>query len=339
MQSGNKKIGDTVMSHPREPKRRRLAGDSSARVGHSSHGTVSESHNSADDYFSDSEENDNLQIPSDTHAALLFLLKHFPKEGGLSRFPIILQHTIYTVIHDPGKADRELDNMLRDGIIRRFDSGTGPGETFIALSKDYNKELARWCSLNDSEDPNSSRSAASKSPSSSVSMAKGSAANVPDERKSASSLFSKFCKIAQNTCTMSITRFELESQLSYTSKSDGASSTTSKDMDAFIRELISAGFLTHQTQNISVESYFFSIPGAGLLVKNLVAGRKEMLAIICRAKYREMLKSKLMAKRLKKTCFRSDTILRDLVGSRTVLSVPTTSGALVRYVGAKGRKR
>ena len=311
--------------------------------------------------YEDDPEDVEALLPSDTHAALQFLMNQFPAVSGLSRFPIVLQHTLYTVIHDRGKVDRELDNLLRDGKIRRFDAATGQGHTFVALSHDYHRELARWCTIQErtsrSEGAESrtftsaagaataglfsssvySSSSTAATSSSSSSTSDNSALSSTSQHDSAPiSLYARFCKIAQKSRSMSITRLELERRLG---EGRHTSEIASKTIDDLLRNLISEGFLTHQTQNISVESYFYSVPGAGLVVRNLIAGRKEMLAILGRAKYREMLRSKMVARNLKKTCFRTDLVLRDLTGSGVVLSVPTTSGPLIRLIDRKNGKR
>jgi hypothetical protein len=336
----------------------------------------------ADDLFADDDgDQDDLDalLPSDTHAALQFLLNQFPAVGGLSRFPLVLQHTLYTIVHDRGKVDRELDHLLRDGKIRRFDAATGPGQAFVALSLDYHKELARWCAMkegfhNQGEagsvgytgaavgggggggTSSSSSSSVSSSPSdgaaSSSSSSSADAAGTADDfdfgrpgphldtppPPPPPSLQVRFCKIAQETRSMSITRLELERRLG----EGGAAGNGGKAIDVLLRNLVSERLLTHQTQNISVESYFFSVPGTGLVVKNIIAGRKELLAVLEKKKYREMLRSKIVARRLTKTCFRTDTVLRDLTGSGLVLPVSTTSGALIRLIGrkkGKGKRR
>ena len=209
-------------------------------------GTASATKSSA---AGDSEDEDDLGavLPSDTHAALIFLLRQFPAVEGLSRFPLVLQHTIYTVIHDRGKVDRELDHLLRDGKIRRFDSATGPGQAFVALSHDYNREVSRWCALQDGSllsDSQSTEStgdaavSAGKSSSRSPAGPSGNTSVLHEDNGSAScceaaqSLHARFCRL-QRERSMSITRLELERKLN-----EGSNVGGKRAIDGFLRQLV-----------------------------------------------------------------------------------------------------
>jgi serine/threonine kinase 19 len=224
----------------------------------------------------------NFQIMSDTHAAIRLLLAEFPGEGGLSPFPVILKHQIYTIIQDRSIVEKQLDQLLQEKIIRRFDSATGRGECFVCLNIDYEKHMEELAAAH-SSDP----------------------------------LISSFCALATANKSIDITRMDLESKLE------------TSNIDSLVRFLTSRGYLSMRTQRLNVECYMFSIP-CGTLVKNILNGRRELLAILKRKKFRELLQTKLIQLPLKTSCMRTRTVLRDLVGSNTVTKVDTTSGPLVR---------
>jgi serine/threonine kinase 19 len=225
---------------------------------------------------------------SDTHAAIRLLLSHFPAEVGLSPFPVILKHQIYTVVTDRSNVDKELDQLVQEQVVRCFDSATGINECFVCLNSDYVEYIKQWA--HDHQD---------------------------------NPLIQSFCKFTILSKSVDITRGDLEIVLKDSNIND------------LIRTLTSNGFLTMQTQRLNIECYLFSIPSIGRVVQNILNGRKEILAILKRKKFHEMLQSKLLAVQLKKSCMRTSSVVRDLVGNDTLISTSTTSGPLIRWVKRK----
>lgn len=224
---------------------------------------------------------------SDTHAAIRVLLADFPAEGGLSPFPVILKHQIYTIVHNRSSVEKELDQLIQDRIVRRFDSATGTGECFICLNEDYVNHLNAWSSIGKN------------------------------------SLISSFCDFATRNLSVDVTRIDLETVLD------------NDHINDLVRLLTSRGYLTMKTQRMSAESYLFSVPSIGAVVQNILNGRREVLAMLKRSKFRELLETKLLSYSLKKTCMKTKLVLRDLVGSDRVISTKTTSGPLIRMKAAR----
>lgn len=98
--------------------------------------------------------------------------------------------------------------------------------------------------------------------------------------------------------------------------------------DKHISLLINAGLLTRQLADSN--SYWFSIPNVGMLLKSLSQGRKELLSFLNRRKYKEMLLSPLEKRRLRFSQLDMRFHLRDLIGSGHLKIVPTPVGSLVR---------
>ena len=234
---------------------------------------------------------------SDTHAAIRSLLSDFPAEGGLSPFSVVLKHQIYTIVTNRSSVEKELDHLIQEKVVRRFDSATGRSECFICLNDDYVKYMTEWSSAEHTK----------KNP--------------------LATLIQTFCDLALLNKSISITRADLELELGTT------------DIDDLVRLLTSQGFLTIQTQRLNVECYLFSIPLIGRVVKNVLMGRKEILGVLKRKKFRELLQSKLLALPLKTSCMRTSSIIRDLVGNGTVISTPTTSGPLIRMKSYEKKKK
>jgi len=90
--------------------------------------------------------------------------------------------------------------------------------------------------------------------------------------------------------------------------------------------LMHAGFLLIK----DAQSYWFSCPYSGLFLQNVVQGRKEILSLIRKKRFHEILESVIIRKRLRRSIFRVQYLLEDLLASGELQSVKTTSGTLLR---------
>ncbi|KAG0224770.1 Serine/threonine-protein kinase 19 [Actinomortierella wolfii] len=88
---------------------------------------------------------DVAQIPTDTHAAIEYLLAQLDprkvKDGKV--FPkVCMVHQIYGIVKDHTTVDRTLDQMLKKGTIRKFFlGGTGSDEFAIMFTTDYVQQI------------------------------------------------------------------------------------------------------------------------------------------------------------------------------------------------------
>ncbi|GJM98215.1 hypothetical protein PR202_ga15204 [Eleusine coracana subsp. coracana] len=99
--------------------------------------------------------------------------------------------------------------------------------------------------------------------------------------------------------------------------------------DKHITLLMNAGLLTHQL--IDPNIYWFAIPSIGPVLKGLSQqGRKEILSLLNRKKYKEMLLSSLEKTRLRLSPLDTRFLLRDLIGSGHIKTVQTPTGLLAR---------
>ncbi|CAN1245113.1 Serine/threonine-protein kinase 19 [Linum grandiflorum] len=101
-----------------------------------------------------------------------------------------------------------------------------------------------------------------------------------------------------------------------------------KVKDAHISLLINAGFLTRQL--IDPNRYWFTIPSIGVILKGISQGRKELLSLLNRRRYKEMMLALLEKKRLRMSPLDIRFHLRDLIGSGHLKTVSTPSGLVVR---------
>lgn len=98
-----------------------------------------------------------------------------------------------------------------------------------------------------------------------------------------------------------------------------------KDDD--ITQLVKACVLTVRT----VGSFWLAVPNTGLFMKSLIRGRKAILTMIKKSKYKEILKNDLEQRKLPKLCRLGLTYhIQDIIGADLIHSVQTTSGQLLR---------
>ncbi|XVF81004.1 hypothetical protein PTKIN_Ptkin15bG0121600 [Pterospermum kingtungense] len=99
-----------------------------------------------------------------------------------------------------------------------------------------------------------------------------------------------------------------------------------KDED--ISLLVNAGLLTRQL--IDPSMYWLAIPNIGSILKGLSQGRKELLSLLNRRRYKEMMLAPLEKKRLRFSPLDMRFHLRDLIGSGHLKTDHTPTGIVVR---------
>ncbi|GMI66435.1 hypothetical protein like AT2G20495 [Hibiscus trionum] len=98
--------------------------------------------------------------------------------------------------------------------------------------------------------------------------------------------------------------------------------------DEHVSLLINAGLLTRQL--IDPNMYWFAIPNIGSILKGLSQGRKELLSLLNRRRYKEMMLAPLEKKRLRFSPLDMRFHLRDLIGSGHIKTAHTPTGIVVR---------
>ncbi|XP_024024671.1 serine/threonine-protein kinase 19 homolog isoform X2 [Morus notabilis] len=101
-----------------------------------------------------------------------------------------------------------------------------------------------------------------------------------------------------------------------------------KVKDEHISLLINAGLLTRQL--IDPNMYWFTIPNIGSILKGISQGRKEVLSLLNRRRYKEMMLASLEKKHLRLSSLDMRFHLRDLIGSGHLKIVQTPTGLVVQ---------
>ncbi|XVE77937.1 hypothetical protein DITRI_Ditri13aG0104300 [Diplodiscus trichospermus] len=98
--------------------------------------------------------------------------------------------------------------------------------------------------------------------------------------------------------------------------------------DEHISLLINAGLLTRQL--IDPSMYWLAIPNVGSILKGLSQGRKELLSLLNRRRYKEMMLAPLEKKHLRFSPLDMRFHLRDLIGSGHLKIAHTPTSIVVR---------
>lgn len=79
--------------------------------------------------------------PSDAHAAVLLLRSELPGTLEATIPKIVFQHQVYTIVSNRTLADRQLEQLRREKIIRVFKLGSQADEMAIMLRQDYDTHV------------------------------------------------------------------------------------------------------------------------------------------------------------------------------------------------------
>ena len=99
-----------------------------------------------------------------------------------------------------------------------------------------------------------------------------------------------------------------------------------------MRQLQQAGLLRLDTQCVSANVFWLGIPRIGKFVKQVAAGRREVLQLLKRQRYKELLRSELDNRKLRFSTLGMDFHLTDLFGLELVEKKATTRGDLIKLV-------
>eukprot|EP01097_Dermamoeba_algensis_P010566 TRINITY_DN7885_c0_g1_i1.p1 TRINITY_DN7885_c0_g1~~TRINITY_DN7885_c0_g1_i1.p1 ORF type:complete len:139 (+),score=23.71 TRINITY_DN7885_c0_g1_i1:454-870(+) len=102
------------------------------------------------------------------------------------------------------------------------------------------------------------------------------------------------------------------------------------DIEDFITFCVQNGLLL----NHGASTYAFFVPGRDVsaLMNCFLSGREEVVSLIRRLKFKEILLKDLRKKKLKNSFLGAELHVRDLIGQDELESVSTSSGPLIKLV-------
>ncbi|MBA0832097.1 hypothetical protein Goarm_016507 [Gossypium armourianum] len=239
---------------------------------------------------------------SDTNVALRMMRAQFPQIDKVAIQPFILQSQLYSSVKDRTQVDRELESLRRDKVVRIFKLNTGQDDHGIMFLEDYLKQLEH-------------------------------VVKRMEEKKQGDVDVFKWFKghVIESKLEPCIEHEELYALLSL----------GGQVKDGHISLLINAGLLTRQL--IDPNMYWFAIPNIGSVLKGLsrcctysvlillgLQGRKELLSLLNRRRYKEMMLAPLEKMRLRLSPLDMRFHLRDLIGSGHLKTAHTPSGIVVQ---------
>ena len=265
-----------------------------------------------------------VHIPSDEEAAIEMLLRDgWRLWSGEKADPlaVITESQLYTVIHDKSAVDMAVQRLSRRGSILRFQLASARDDYGIVRCSDVISMIAS--KIHDATRPKEKA------------FLRIFAMRVLSQCRCDVEIFnSNLMDILSGNTGTNCRRSLAAQRPSLSSQSRAVVNLPMSVVEAneCVSFLVNAGFMRRSQH----DSLLFSLPGIGHLVSSLSAARKAVLASIERKRYPEILEKELKKKKLlaaqKKGCPVGcvDYVLRDLIGSGKIVTVPTTSGRLLR---------
>ncbi|KAG6553113.1 hypothetical protein Mapa_005451 [Marchantia paleacea] len=229
-------------------------------------------------------------LPTDTLVAIKMMCAQFPKISQNAVRPFVLRSQLYSSVSDRTTADRELEELKQQQVVRIFKLHSGKDDFAIMLIEDYIKQI------------------------------EGAKQRIESKRPEEDiAVFDWFQSRVINAHTGASIRHSHLVQLL---------SQAGDVLDKQITLLINSGLLVRQSSDET--TYWFGIPSIGLLLKSLTQGRKELTSFLARRRYKEMIQAVLEKKRLRTSQFDMRFHIRDLLGSGHIYSISTPVGPLIR---------
>ncbi|XP_014513448.1 serine/threonine-protein kinase 19 isoform X1 [Vigna radiata var. radiata] len=241
---------------------------------------------------------------TDTSVALRIMRAQFPHIQKGSVEPFILKSQLYSSVKDRTQVDRELESLRRDKVLRLFKLNTGQDDHAVMFLDDYLNQIDRVVKRMEGKKVEE------------YEVFGWLKTHVLDSKLETGIEHQEL-----DTKWFSVLRMVFLMQCSLLSLGG-------KVKDSHISVLINAGVLTRQL--IDPNMYWFSIPNIGSHLKGIVQGRKEIISLLSRRRYKEMMLSSLEKKRLRTSPLDVRFHLRDLIGSGHLRTDQAPTGLIIR---------
>ncbi|WIA36552.1 hypothetical protein OEZ86_007844 [Tetradesmus obliquus] len=275
--------------------------------------------------------------------------------------PIILKSQLYTVLADKTAVDRDVEQLRQQGRARLFKLAFGADEYVVLLTQDYlrlvdglitqhsqaaqqlqheeqqqarAKQQQQQQQQDKQQEPQrQGEDEGNAAPSSTTSSA---------EHAAMAATLQAFRSRVLPSCRDSHITSSRLLQLMQTAPAAAAGQAQQSKAPAaaglgsaevILRRLLSAELVCRDRH--APDSLMFTVPGAAAFVKSVVAGRQELLQMLKRKKYQEVLEKELMCVALRGSCLTPAFHVRDLQGRGLVACMDTTAGRLVRLAQRK----
>jgi serine/threonine-protein kinase 19 len=239
--------------------------------------------------------------------------------------PIILRHMLYAMVEDRTEVDRQIDEYLKENRIRQFHLYTlGRDAIGYVFTEDYVNTVKQILAAQRQE---KDRVAKSNSPPKKVD--KFSLRLRQQRKETETKLGNKIDTVdtMEELEQLVLERFEKDllpkCRDTYISRDQVRSLLACQDKHVSI--LVKLGLLTIRDES----TFWFGVPNAGLFLDYLVKGREELITMLKRKKYKEMMLHAMESTPLKKSPLGNIFHIRDLLGSGCAECVMTSNGAMI----------
>jgi len=237
---------------------------------------------------------------TDTEAAFHSNASKFPYTTFPNTPPIVLVSQLYHSVSNRSDVDKELEQLYRASKLRIFKLLSGKNDYAVVKKDDYMNGIRK-----------------------------------AQEKFENATVFDKFIEnvlskhfdvyISKSTLISLLCKDKMGNKENFDGKKI---ERPTGEEEAAITALVNSGLLL--TQN--ADNFMFCVPNAGSFVASLVKGRKEIISILKRQKFKELLLSDLQIRKLRYSSLSVDFLIRDMIGLSIVESLPTTNGNLIRLI-------
>ncbi|KDP26518.1 hypothetical protein JCGZ_17676 [Jatropha curcas] len=288
---------------------------------------------------------------SDTLVALRIIRAQFPHIDKVSIQPFILRSQLYSCVKDRTQVDRELESLRREKLLRVFKLNTGQDDHAIMFLDDYMSQIERVVKR------------MKEKKQSGLEVFEWFRTHVIDVKLEPSIDHQELCGLlshggklkdeqisllinaglldyCENTFMLHVNEQNqvnlgvVEAEVSKSGLSDigGRNDLLGAVVDDISKvEFVALSEGSNETrQLIDPNMYWFAVPNIGSVLKGLSQGRKELLSLLNRRRYKEMMLANLEKKRLRLSTLDIRFHLRDLIGSGHLKTVNTPTGLIVR---------
>lgn len=268
---------------------------------------------------------------TDTWLGLQVGLSGFPRGVFPATAPIVLLSQIYNSVNNRTDVDRDIDQLKRQGTIHIFKLLSGKNDYAVVLKEDYINSIRKKAEQSLQKTTAAQQSTTVQQSPQMNNTTTRTAQQSPQKGTSEQphSVFEQFIKyVISDYSDVQISKSKLLNYLHKDNninnkdkgkeKSNSAAQNNGQDDDA-ITLLVNAGLLLiHE-----VDNFWFSIPSSGLFVASLVKGRKEIISILKRQKFKEMLFMDLVKRKLRYSSLSIEFLLKDMCGLNILESFMT----------------
>mmetsp|Transcript_22593 Transcript_22593/g.57857 ORF Transcript_22593/g.57857 Transcript_22593/m.57857 type:complete len:326 (+) Transcript_22593:1-978(+) len=265
-------------------------------------------------------------LPCDTMAAIALLASECRNHCPQFPWPLVLKSQLYSIVNDHTIVDREVDQLRRSGGVRLFKLPLASDDYALLPAEDYRQHI---------ETIKQAKLAEGAAVGLAVVMDWFVERVLPrcsDVSIAHNRLVDLLSQPVQQPLKASAARGEGGARAAKrgSGSGNGGGSGIKEQHIAF---LLKAGCLTRQQRTAgSPEAFWFALPGAGPVLKEARAGRQELLGMLRKRQYSEMLEKDAEKKKLRTSTLGMRFHIRDLVGGGNVKRMQTTCGALLKRV-------